>query len=168
MQSTRFIMMKNLRLKSLLVERGLVTAAQLADAEARTRGAGITWIEDLVVNGILDEEALADAVSRAACVQRCVPEALVEVPRDVLLALPPDLAAEHRVVPIGVDADGDLHVVMLDPTDSLAIEETTFFANRPVVREVGTATSIAWALHQHYGARSALWPRATRPLALVA
>ena len=161
-------MLKNPRLKSLLVERGLVTAAQIAEAEARTNGAGITWIEDLIVNAIVDEETLCDAVARAACVQRCQPEALVEVARDVLRALPPDLAAEHRVVPIGIDEEGDLHVVMLDPTDSLAIEETTFFANRPVVREVGTATSIAWALHQHYGARSALWPRAARPLALVA
>ena len=161
-------MTKNQRLKQLLIECGLITARQLADAEARTAGAGITWLEDLIVNGIVDEERLCDVVARTAYVQRCNPAALLEVPADVLASLPPDLVEEHRVVPIGVDADGDLHVVMLDPTDSLAIEETTFFANRPVTREAGTATAIAWALHQHYGARSALWPRAFRQLALAA
>ena len=159
---------KNQRLKTLLVERALATPRQIEDAIARTQGAGITWIEDLLVNGILDEETLCDAVAQAACVQRCAPEALVKVPKGILQALPPDLAAEHRVVPIGIDADGDLHVVMLDPCDCIAIEETLFFANRPVVREAGTATAIAWALHQHYGARSALWPRAPRELALAA
>jgi hypothetical protein len=168
MHTPRFTMMKNPRLKSLLVECGLVTAAQIDEAQARTEGAGITWIEHLIVNGLLDEERLCDCVSRVAFVQKCDPEKLVAVPRDVLDALPPDLAAEHRVVPIGIDAEGDLHVVMLDPTDAIAVEEATFFANRPVTREVGTATAIAWALHQHYGARSALWPRAPHQIAVAA
>jgi hypothetical protein len=160
--------MKNPRLRTLLVERALITPLQLQDALARTAGAGCTWIEYLLINGILDEERLCDAVSQTSFVQRCVPEALVKVPRGILSTLPADVCVEHRVVPIGIDSDGDLHLVMLDACDQVALEEATFFANRPVTREVGTATAIAWALHQHYGARSALWPRAPRQIALVA
>lgn len=160
--------MKNNRLQSLLVDRALVTARQLEDAIARTQSSGCTWLEHLIVTGILDEDRLCDVASRTAFVQRCAPAALVKVDRDILATLPSDVAVEHRVVPIGYDVDGDLRIVMLDPGDSAALEEVTFFANRPVVREVSTATSIAWALHQHYGARSALWPRAPRPVALVA
>jgi hypothetical protein len=162
------LVMKNLRLKTLLVDRALCTPRQLEDAIARTQGAGCTWIEDLIMNGIVDDEKMCAVVAEAAWVQRCDPEALVAVPRGVLACLPADVAFEHRVVPIGIDAEGDLHVVMLDPCDTTAIEETTFFANRPVTREAGTATAIAWALHQHYGVSSALWPRAQQQLALVA
>ena len=160
--------MKNQVLRTLLIERALITPRQLEDAIALTRGTGCTWIEHLLINGILDEERLCNIVSRTAFVQRCAPDALVTVPRTVLTCIPADVASEHRVMPISVDSDGDLHVVMLDPCDMTALEEVTFFANRPVTREASTATSIAWALHQHYGARTALWPRAPQQIALVA
>ncbi len=160
--------MKNQRLRTLLIERALITPRQLEDAIARTQGAGCTWIEHLLTTGILDEERLCTVVSQTAFVQRCVPEALVTVPRNVLTCIPADVALEHRVVPISIDSDGDLHLVMLDACDDTALEEATFFANRPVTREVATATSIAWALHQHYGAPTALWPRAAQRIALVA
>lgn len=160
--------MKNLRLKTLLIERSLVTSRQLDEAVKLTRGAGITWVEHLLTTGVLDEDRLCDVVARTAYVERCDPKALLDVPRYVLDTLPADLCFEHRVVPVGLDDEGDLRVVMLDPCDDLALAETQFFANRPVKREASTATSIAWALHEHYGARSALWPRATMHYAQAA
>lgn len=160
--------MKNQRLRTLLVEQRLIDKAAIDAAIARTRGAGCTWIEDLILTGALDEERLAACVARAAYVARCVPETLLKVPRDVLALVPPDIAFEHRAVPIGVDGEGDLRVVMLDPCDTTALDELTFFANRTVIREAGPATAIAWALHEHYRARSALWPRPARAIALVA
>lgn len=154
--------MKNARLQSLLVERALVSADQLEDAIHITQGTGCTWVEHLLITNLLDEESLCRTVADAAWVERCNPERLTKVSRDVLAALPSEVAIEHNAVPLGLDPDGELQIAMLDPTCSLAMEELAFFANRPLVREVAPATAIAWAHHHYYGARSALWPRTQR------
>lgn len=159
--------MKNARLQSLLVERALVTPDQIEDAIDITQGTGCSWIEHLLLTSMLDEETLARTVADAAWVTRCNPELLTRVSPDILKALPADIAIEHHAVPLAFDGD-DLQIAMLDPTDSLAIEELGFFANRPIVREVAPATAIAWAHHHYYGARSALWPRPQRQISLVA
>lgn len=160
--------MKNARLQTLLVERALVSPTQLADAVARTTGAGCTWLEHLLLTGVFDEEQLCRCVATAAWVECCDPTLIAQIAPDVLSCLPAEVAIEHHAVPVGFDDDGDLRIAMLDPTDSTAIEELGFFAGRPIVREAATATAIAWALHHYHGARSALWPRAQQRISMVA
>ena len=80
---------------------------------------------------MIDEEQLVTTIERHERVARCELAQLSRVPRAVLAALPHDVAIEHRAVPLDVDDDGYLRLVMADPTDTMAIEEISFFTGPP-------------------------------------
>jgi hypothetical protein len=157
-------------LKALLIRQMLVTKEQIDWATEATRGSRSTWLEQLLLVGLLNDELVCAAASAQACVPRFDDRQMGHLPIDVVARLPAEVAAEHRVLPLGLEPDGDLRIAMIDPLDSAAIEEVQFFAGRPLLREVVRATALAWALHHYHGVRSALWPRVTRrsqPLAAV-
>ncbi len=147
-------------LKDLLIEREILSSHQIADAVAAAHGTGCTWVERLLFLGLLDEEGLANWVSALTLVATCDARRLATVHPGVLARIPLEVAFEHRVVPFHMDDDGYLHVAMVDPMDSVALEEVAFFAGLPLLRHVAPASVIAWGLYSHYGIRSLLWPRA--------
>jgi hypothetical protein len=154
--------MRNDLLKALLLRQLLVTQEQLDWAVEASRAGRCTWLEQLFLVGVVNEEHVCAAVSAQACVPRFDDRKLGQLPIDVVGRLPAEVAAEHRVLPLAVEADGDLRVAMINPLDSHAVEEVQFFAGRPILREVVVASALAWALHHYHGVRSALWPRAQR------
>ena len=140
----------------------LVTQEQIDWATEATRGSRCTWLEQLLLVGLVNEERVCECVSAQACVPRCDLQRLANLPIDVVARLPAEVAVEHRVVPLWLEPDGDLRIGMIDPLDSVAVDEVQFFAGRRVLREVVAATALAWALHHYHGVRSALWPRVMR------
>lgn len=152
--------MRDVTLKELLLRHELVSAQHLAEAEWATQAGRHSWLEELLLRGRLDEERYVDCVGRALYVPRCDLERLANVPADVLALIPGDLAAEHRILPLWVEADGDLRVVMADPTDRRAFDEAQFFADRRLLREVAAPSAVAWALDRYHGVSSVLWPHA--------
>jgi hypothetical protein len=145
-------------LPSLLTDEALATDAQIRAAVAATAGTTTTWLEYLVSTGALDEVAVVHASSRVAGVPVSDLHRLATVAPELQRLLPGDLAIEHRMIPLGLEADGDLCVAMADPFDLTGVREVEFFIGRGVVREIAAATPIAWALNAYYGARCALWP----------
>jgi len=135
----------------------VLTDDQVGHAIPMARGTSTTWIEHLLLTGMVDDAEIAKRVGAYVAVPSCVLARLVAAPRDALQLLPMDMAVEHRAVPVWVEPDGDVCVAMVDPTDERALNELTFFTGRRVLREVARATGIAWALHAHYGADTALW-----------
>jgi len=152
-------------LQATLVRRAVVTPDQVRHAVAAAHDDGMTWIEHLVVAGAVDEETVARCAGGEALVPACDFARLSKIPHEVVELVPADLAVEHRVVPVRVEPDGDLCLAMVDPTDLAAVEEVGFFVGRHLLREVGLATAIAWALHAYYRAESGLW---SSPLARAA
>jgi type IV pilus assembly protein PilB len=148
-------------LQNLLVRRGLVAPDQLRDALTATRGTDGSWLERLLAFDLLDEEAMCRCVSRDLFVPCCPRDALTHVPRSVIALLPPEVAGEHRAVPVGLERDGDLRLAMMDPTDLRAVREIEFFTGHRPMREVARATDLAEALRRYYGVVTALWPRAS-------
>lgn len=159
--------MSTTSLKDLLVEREILTPQQIAEATAAAQGTGCTWIERLLFLGLLDEEGLANWVSALSLVATCDARRLTHVHASVLARIPLEIAFDHRAVPFHVDQDGYLHVAMVDPLDSVALDEIAFFAGLPLLRHVAPASVVAWALYSHYGVRSILWPR-TEAVAVAA
>lgn len=149
-------------LKALLIRQLLVTKEQIDWATDATRGSRSTWLEQLLLVGLLDEELVCAVASAQACVPRFDDRKLGRLPIDVVARLPAEVAIEHRVLPLGLEPEGDMRIAMIDPLDTAALEEVQFFAGRPILREVVRATALAWALHHYHGVRSALWPRVTR------
>ncbi len=144
-------------LPGALVRDGLLTDDQVAHALAMSRNTSTTWLEHLMLTGLLDELDLARVAGTVSGVPTCALARLVSASRDVIDILPIDCALGHRAVPVWLEPDGDICVAMIDPTDERAITELAFFTGRRVLRECARATAIAWALHAHYGADTALW-----------
>lgn len=145
-------------LQQLVVRNELATQEQVREAMWATQLTAHDWIDELMVRGILDEERYIDCVVRTHYVPRADLRRLAQVSVDALAIIPPDLAAEHRIVPLWLEADGDLRVVVADPTDRRGIEEVQFFAGCRLLREVAPPTAVAWALHRYYDVPSILVP----------
>lgn len=139
-------------LEDLLVNRSIATPMQIRSAVTASRCNGHSWVEHLVLGGVVDDRTLCRCIAELARVPPCDDVRLARVPPQVLALVPGDLAIEHRLVPVWVDADGDLSVAMLDPLDREAIEEVGFFVGRRLMRMVARASSLNWALHAYYGA----------------
>jgi hypothetical protein len=82
------------------------------------------------------------------------------VPPQVIRRIPPDMAAEFRIIPIEFDREHNLVIAMAEPSDTHAIDEIGFFTGCFVMRAVAPASAIAWALEKHYGVKVAAAPRA--------
>ncbi len=144
-------------LPAILVADALLGEPEITHAIQSTRGTRETWLEFLMLTGQLDDVVLARAAGAHAAVPSCPLARLMGVSHEAKAMIPPDLAIEHRVLPVALEPDGDLCVAMVDPTDARAMLEIEFFTGRRLMREVARATAIAWALHAHYGHDTALW-----------
>lgn len=160
--------MRDYNLEQMVIDKALATREQVRQAKWAVRGCQRTWLEQLVLLGIVDEERLGDCLAGALRLPRCDLDRLADIPRAVLARIPADLAAEHRILPLWLEADGDLRVAVADPTDSVGLGEVQFFTGCGLLREVVAPTMIAWALHHYHGVTTALWPRPLRkPRALA-
>jgi hypothetical protein len=150
--------MSSTQLQAVLVHHGLVSVDQICHAVSNGHTIGATWLEQLLLWRALDEEQVVVRAGDAAAVPRAALDRLAAIPHEVVSLVPADIAAEHRVMPLWVEADGDVRLAMVDPTDERAIEEVEFFVDRRILREVAPCTAIAWALHRYHGYHSPLWP----------
>ena len=136
---------------SLLLRSGLVTEAQLAEAELLQRREGGTLGESLVRLGALDEEQMVDFFHRRLLVPRIEPERFSAVQKAALVTVPADMAAEFGVFPLEIDADGTLTLAMADPSDASAADEVGFFTERFCQRAVAPPSLIRAAIQHYYG-----------------
>lgn len=144
-------------LQKILVRKRILTVDQICHAVAYGHGEGATWLEQLLMWRTLDEETVVRCIADAAAVPRSDLDRLSKLPYEVISAIPPEVAHEHRLMPMWLETDGDLRVAMVDPTDDTALDELGFFVDRPILREVAPASAIAWALHRYHGAATPLW-----------
>ncbi len=124
----------SLRLQKVLLQRGLVTEAQIEHALASDPPAGVDFGDVLVSMGILDEHELISARAElygmdVADLRQTDPE------RQALDLIPDSMAREHFLIPVALDEVG-LHVAMADqPSPELItlLSETSGTAIRPML-----------------------------------
>jgi hypothetical protein len=136
---------------SLLVRAGLIADEQLLLARQAQASHGGTIGEHLVLSGFVDDEDLTSFYRNRLLVPRVDPNDLARIPTRLIQLLPPDMAAEFRVVPVALDRDQNLTVAMSDPSHTHAVDEIGFFTGTYVVRAVATQHQIAWCLAHYYG-----------------
>jgi hypothetical protein len=136
---------------ALLLRSGVLRPDQVAQAASLRERDGGSFGECIVRLGFLDEESLAEFYHRRLMITRVPDHSLVNVPQKALALLPPDMAAEFRVLPIDLDAEGAVTLAMADPTDNHAVDEVTFFIDKFIVRVVATESAIRDAIERHYG-----------------
>ncbi len=135
---------------SLLLRAGLVDTDQLDGARAAANTHGGTVPEELVRLGYMGDEDLTSFARSRLLVPRVKPSELTRLSARLLDKVPADMAAEFRSIPVAIDTEGNLTVIMSDPSDTKAAEEISFFTGSYVMRAVATQAQIAWCLAHYY------------------
>jgi hypothetical protein len=140
------------RVGELLVERGAITPGQLKaglEAQARTRQRlGLTLIQQ----GVLDEDALAQALSESLGIPRVD---LVKTPVDwsAVHMLRARFCEAHELFPFALSKTGaskTLLVAMSDPQNEAALEEIQFTTGLLVLPRIATHTQVREAILRCY------------------
>jgi len=136
---------------AIFLKTGVLTPQGLNAAIALKQRDGGTLSEAILRLGLLDEEHLVSAFQKNMQIPRVSAAALARVSKDVLNAIPADLAAQLRVIPMDIDAGGNLTLAMVDPSDDEAVEQVIMHTLSEVNRAVASPTAMREALRTHYG-----------------
>ncbi len=146
--------MAHVRVGDLLVEAGVITAAQLGDALRLQQKAGGKLGTNLVQLGIIDETTLARFLSQQLRIPAVTAASIDRASPKVLSRLYPKDAARLGAVPIREDA-GKLWVAFADPTDKDALKEVATLVGCEVRPMVAPELLVQYALEKHYRIRRA-------------
>lgn len=143
----------------MLVRAGLISQLQLDSARSEAARDGGSAAEILVLNGAMDDDTLTAFYCEHLLLPRIPSEECRRFDKRVIARIPKDMALELRAIPVSVDKDGYLTVMMSDPGDSQAIDEIVFHTGAYVIRAVSTQVQIAWCLDHYYGVQTKLFTK---------
>jgi hypothetical protein len=138
-----------LRLGELLLKEKMVTPEQLEEALKNQVVYGIKLGSSLVEMGYVDEDALAQLLSRklgVPCIGRIE---LATVPRELIRDFPRKLVKAYQVIPLKLEGNR-LSLAMTDPTDFKAIEDIGFVTGHIVQPYIAPDVQISWALDHYF------------------
>jgi type IV pilus assembly protein PilB len=136
------------KIGDILVEKGLVTTAQLAEALKEQEKSGNKIGQILVEKGLITEEQLIDAVSERLNIPRISLNSLVIDP-SVIAMVPVEIARRYQLIPVFKIAKV-LTVAMAEPLNIIAIDELKYLTRCDVKRAIACPSEIAAAIDQYY------------------
>ena len=144
-----------------LIEKGLITPAQLEIALRNQLILGGHLGTCLLELGFVEEERLGETLSEVLRVPYATSSVLRSVQPPTLRALPKRVAEEFQVLPIELK-DNTLHVAMVDPKDLAKLDALAFVTSHRIVPWVAPEVRIVEALERLYDI-----PRRTRYIAIA-
>ena len=137
-----------------LVEKGLLTAEQLRQAELRVKADAEPLRKVLIKKGLISEEILAAFLSQELDLPFIdLTNYLIEA--EVIDLVPEALARKHLLVPI-LKIGNDLTVAMVDPSDIFAVDELQMKTDLNIELSLATETEVNKALDKHYSAKGTM------------
>ena len=139
----------------VLLEQGLITPAQLADALTHQGRNGMRLGQALVARGHITEDQLVIALGQALST-RVVDLTRVMPEEDALDLVRPGFASEHDLFPISVEErEGRRHltVAVADPLNLRGLDELGYMTNMQIEPVLAKSTAIDMAIRRHYGPR---------------
>ena len=137
-------------LGDFLVEQGIIGPEQLAEAKSIAGPNGVQVHDALIQQGYATSEQVMEAMATKEGYEffdlRDVPS-----PPHVVELVPESVARENAVIPLEVDEDGSLKVLVSDPFDYETFEKLQFILNRKVNIALATRESILEAINRNYG-----------------
>jgi type IV pilus assembly protein PilB len=142
------------QLGDILVEDGLVTHEQLADAFDEHQRVGRALGRVLVDRGVLSESQLVAALAKQIGM-RFVD--LTDFPVDgaAIASVPPVVARRYNALPIGFE-DGRLLVAMSDPANVFALDDIRSISGFEVKPVVATKGDVQFAINRYHRAEADL------------
>jgi len=138
-----------LKLGELLIKEGLITQSQLDEALKSQVIFGIKLGSSLIELGFVEEGKLVKLLSKKLGVPAVSRKEILNIPEEVIRAVPSAIAEKYRVIPFGLDKKR-LSVAMSDPTDLKAIDEISFMTGCLVQPFIAPDLHIAFALEKYY------------------
>lgn len=136
----------------LLIQKGKITPAQLKEALRTQQFFGGYLGSHLVNLGYIDETTLGEALAETHRVPFAPFETIRLAQKEAVQRVPAQLAQRHRAIPFRID-EGTLHVAMLNPKDTVALNEIAQASGLAVVPWVAPESRIMQALERHYRIR---------------
>lgn len=137
-----------------LVEKGLITAEQLEQAELEARADAKPLRKILTKKGLISEEDLTAFLSQQFDLPLVdLTNYLIEP--EIIDLIPEGLARKHLLIPILRIGD-DLTVAMVDPSDVFALDELHMKTGLSIEPALAAETEVKKALDQHYAAKGTL------------
>jgi type IV pilus assembly protein PilB len=130
-------------LGSLLLEKGLLTHAQLDEALAERRANGGLLGETLVRLGFIFEDELARVLAEQAGVPFVNLDTILVDP-SAATVLPRSVGESLPALPVRFTPEGSLVVAVADPTDEALLPQLQLEIACPIVLTVATASGIRY------------------------
>jgi len=143
------------KLGVLLIEAGLITAAQLQETLRHQRLSGERLGSTLVAEGIINEDSLMDFLAKQTGVPRLDVKNL-DIPPPVLQRIPRRLAEQMSILPVALKEPKSLVLAMADPMDLNAVDSARFASGLNIEPVVAGHTALRQAISEHYN-RLATW-----------
>jgi len=137
-----------------LVEAGIITAAQLRQAQDEEKNTGIRLRKVLIDKGMVSEEDLAEFISNKLSLPRIELSNYLIDPKIIEL-VPEELARKHDLIPI-LKIGNRLTCVMVDPWNIFALDEVRAKTNLIIEPAVATESEIKKSLSQYYGTKGSM------------
>jgi len=137
------------KLGEVLIEKGIVTEEQVAQALQMQRESPKTKLGDALVQM---QAANWDQVYEALAEQlgyRFVDLRATKIPPEAIEAMPRTIARKHNLVPVG-EEDGVLIVAITDPLDLSAMDSLRFYLNRDVRCVLAAPDAVKEAISKYY------------------
>ncbi len=142
----------NINLGEMLIEAGKITAGQLDEALKCQVIFGGRLGTNLIELGYLDEDDLAEFLSKKTRVPAADPDKLMNIPPDLISVIPRDIAEKFKVIPYSIDKKR-LNLVMADPLNLAVLDEISFRTGFIVIPMVAPEVRIFLALEKYYEIR---------------
>ncbi len=141
--------MKRVPLGAILQEMGVVTFEQVEEALEFQKREGCKIGEALIRLGYATQQQVAQALAKQFRMPYIDLDS-IQVPEEIVAVIQPEVAAEHRVIPIQ-SKERVVTVAISDPLDFETIDNVRFILNKEVECVLATEDAIASALRDYYG-----------------
>ncbi len=132
-----------------LVDRGVISADQLTEAESMAAELGIRAEDALVKLAYVEESEITNAQA-AQFGFDAIDLNTIEVPQAIITLVPESVARENIVLPLRMDGD-QLVVAINDPMKFEVLDKLRFILNKEIQCEVAPNDAILTAINRHYG-----------------
>jgi type IV pilus assembly protein PilB len=133
----------------LLVKKQLLAPDQVEEARALQAQAGMKLHDAIVKLGYLTQDQVMQAIAEFNGLQ-FVELAEMTVPASVVEQVPESVARENVIMPLSLE-NGQMKVVISDPTDFETVEKLRFVLNRDIQPVLAPREQIIEAINRHYG-----------------
>lgn len=136
-------------LGEILVDMGCITSGKLQEALKKQRETNDRLGDILVEGGYVQPEELTRALADQYDMELVDLDG-IDIDREVIEMVPPELAREHHIVPIDFD-DDVLVIAMSDTLDLNTMDSLRFVVNCEIEPVLATKVAVNDALQKYYG-----------------